>query len=288
MLPRDEGLAGEEDSFLRGQAMLLIIGALRRELQGLEPLLQVQQRAQTGRCVVRQGLVGTLPVALVQSGIGKERAQEAAGMVMERYRPQAVLSMGYAGGVSPEVKAGDLILPERLFVLDHRTAAADGPSSHRDLPCDTSLLEAASLVLQEETLRVHRGDLLTVPSPLADPLSKKWVGTRFPVMAVDMESYWIGEMARERGVPFLAVRAASDEAGDALPDYRRFLDEMGEVEPLNAASYFLSNPHRLLAAPRLASNARLASRSLGTFAALFFTKIFGATREVRSDRRRVP
>ncbi len=278
--------------------MLVFIAALGRELSRLEPLVQVQQQSRVRGCIIRRGTVGRLPVALVQSGIGKERAREGALAVMETCRPEALISIGLAGGVAQEVEGGDLVLGERVYPLDAEAIAkikspargefAESEDAFRqaqgerldgnDVTSDSALLEAATLVLKDEGIPTHTGDLMTVPNVMG-PVMKKWLGTRYPVKAVEMESYWIGEVAKKHGVPFLAVRAVSDRADDPLPDYGRFEDEMGEVRPLSAALYFLTHPKDLLSVPSLARRARRASNNLGAFASLFFSKICGNTGE---------
>ena len=45
--------------------------------------------------------------------------------------------------------------------------------------------------------------------------------------AVDMESYWIGKAAVERGLPFLSIRAISDSLTAQLPPLERFIDGDG-------------------------------------------------------------
>ena len=265
--------------------MLVFMAALRRELGPLEALVQVRHRARIRGCSITQGSVGGLSVALVQSGVGGNRAQEGARAVMESCRPEAIISIGFAGGVSPDVRAGDLILGERVYPWDPQAIGENGDSVPKDcLSADSALLEAAALTLQEEQIPCHKGDVLTVPEVLG-PMLKKWVGARSPVKAVDMESYWIGEAAMANSVPFLAVRAVSDEVGDTLPEYQQFLDEMGELQPLNAALYFLTHPQHLVAAPRQAGRTRRASENLGAFADLFFSKICGAIPERNHERR---
>ena len=55
-------------------------------------------------------------MALVLSGIGRERSLIATAAAIERYRPDAVVSIGYSGGVLPAVGGGDLVLGEGMVV----------------------------------------------------------------------------------------------------------------------------------------------------------------------------
>ena len=256
--------------------MLIFIAALRKELSRLEPLLDVDRVTEARGCVLIQGSAGGLPVVLVHSGVGKARAQEACRAVIEGCNPEAVISIGFAGGVDPDVKGGDLIVGEKVYHLDPRALAGNGGAAKpRCLSPDTSLLEAATLVLRDEPIPAHSGDLITVPE-VAGPIAKQWIWSRIPAKAVEMESYWIAEAMGEKGIPFLAVRAATDEQNDPLPQYHRFEDEMGNIHPVRAALYYLTHPRDLIATPRLASAAGKAAANMGAFAKLFFSKIVGS------------
>ncbi|MBM4406355.1 MAG: hypothetical protein FJ039_09290 [Chloroflexi bacterium] len=249
--------------------MIVFVAALRRELNDLHSLVRIERRDRVGRMIVATGTSKNAKVALVQSGIGRERSQEATRFAIEQLRPDVLLSIGLSGGLAQSVQGGDLILGGRLLAYD----AAGNPLGE-PIAAEPSLHRDCAKALEQEFIPVHHGDVVSVPEVMPGQAEKQRLATASGAKAVDMESYWVASEARKAGVPFLVMRAASDTLGESLPDYERFLDEMGEVRPIHAAWYFLTHPGGLAAAPGLAQNARRGGRYMQAFCELFFTKIY--------------
>jgi nucleoside phosphorylase len=248
--------------------VIIFIAALRRELSGLQSRVQTSGRERLGRAWATRGSFNGRQVALVQSGIGRERSQEATRLAIQELRPEAIVSIGLSGGLAPGVRGGDLILGERLLAFD-----AAGASLGEPIAAEPSLYRECAKALEDEFIPVHLGDVASVPEVMPGPAEKQLLAAACDAKAVDMESYWVAREARAAGVPFAVMRAASDTLGETLPEYERFLNDMGDVRPLHAAWYFLTHPGGLVAAPGLAQNARRGERYLQAFGELFLTKI---------------
>lgn len=248
--------------------MLVFIAALRRELAEIERLLAAPVRRQLEGAIFTEGRLEGTPLALVQSGIGKERSIRATQAACARYRPALIVTTGYSGGASPAVKGGDLVVAARLMAPDE----AGDASSHPPIAADAALVDASLGWLEEEFVRAHRGTIVSVPHAMPGPRQKAQFAAQFQAAAVDMESYWVAQAAGEAGTPALAVRAASDTSTDTLPDYERFLDPMGEVRMLSAAWYYATHPWHIPATPGLAANARLGARNIAAFAELLLAR----------------
>jgi len=159
---------------------------------------------------IRQTEVHGFPVyetegaMICQTGIGI-RAREASEAALACYAPAVALSVGVAGGLSPKLSAGDLVVCERVDHESHRHSGVDATVvSH------AGLMEAAVAAARGIGLRVSTGSSITVDE-LAFGADEKsahhaWRGHAI----VEMESFWIGEAAAKRGLPFLTVRTISD------------------------------------------------------------------------------
>ena len=146
---------------------------------------------------------------ICQTGIGT-RARDAAEASLA-YAPAVVLSIGVAGGLSPKLSAGDLVVCERIDHESHRRSGVDATvMSH------PGLVEGAVAAARGMRLSLSTGSSLTVDELAAGADEKSahhaWKGHD----VVEMESFWIGETAAKRGLPFLAVRAISDNAAEPL------------------------------------------------------------------------
>ena len=79
---------------------------------------------------------------------------------------------------------------------------------------------------------------------------------------VDMESYWIAEIASEAQIPFVIIRSVSDTIHEKLLPFDQLMNKDGKVLWSEAASYFIRRPHHLAVVGRLYRNMRLAQRNL--------------------------
>ena len=152
--------------------------------------------------------------ALAIAGPGFERAGDAARKLIGR-GARALLSWGIAGGLSAELVAGDLLLPERV-IADQGEWIADPVLRSR---------------VQEVLGGAARagGALYCSRAPVASVEAKRALAAQ-GMLAVDMESAAVAMEAQRAGVPFVAVKAICDPASRQIPALAlRLLDEDGTI-----------------------------------------------------------
>jgi adenosylhomocysteine nucleosidase len=152
--------------------------------------------------IARCGTFRERSVVLVESGPGIVRAAKAAHAMIDAYRPRLVVSSGFAGGLNTTVKRYDLVAADSLV-------NAAGTEITPDL--------AALVPWLTEVPNLHRGRMLTFDRIIRLSEEKRLLGEKHQAFAVDMESFAVAEVCREREVPLLVVRAISDAADDELP-----------------------------------------------------------------------
>ena len=118
----------------------------------------------------------------------------------------ALVSLGIAGGLAPELYPGRLLLPQSVIA----------PSGEH-LVIDSNW--HARLVAH-----AVRKDLDPVPRSMAGsdlavrrPTEKAGLHQRSGAVAVDMESHAVGQVAQTAGLPFLVLRVVADPALRPLP-----------------------------------------------------------------------
>ena len=78
---------------------------------------------------------------------------------------------------------------------------------------------------------VRVGAVLGLDRMLSEPREKTDAFARCGALAIDMESHHVARAAGERNLPFIAVRAISDEAGEVLPAIMAtFVDTEGQTK----------------------------------------------------------
>jgi adenosylhomocysteine nucleosidase len=145
-----------------------------------------------------------------------------------------IMSVGFAGALDPTLKVGNIFLPR--FVID----AKDG-----------SRVETSS----------GTGTLLTVSSVAGADQKAKCVKD-YGAAAIDMEAAAVAHTAQSQSIPFMAVKAISDEYDFDLPPMERFIRQDGQFRTAAFAAFIAIRPWLWARPVRLAGNTAKASRAL--------------------------
>jgi adenosylhomocysteine nucleosidase len=208
-----------------------MVAALEREVRPLIKYWHGVQREYEGR---RFKFFESADAVLICGGVGAEAARRATEAAIELYQPELVQSVGFAGGLDPALKVGQLFLPSR--VIDAR----DGSSVETNTGSGT-LVSAAAVIGTEQ---------------------KRKLAESYQARAVDMEAAAVARGAQARNVRFMAVKAISDESNFAMPAMDRFVDRDGSFRSGRFVIYAAVRPWLWRRVIQLATNSAKASRTL--------------------------
>lgn len=259
--------------------MITIIASMEYELSGLRK--ELQPGASTWK-VARPGSGGQddLPDMpgipdMTVIGVGKERAQATVRRLLESRRPGdegqslELLLLGVCGGVNPELRTGDLVLASKYFNGSQSTDknVADDVKNDFFAP-DPLMWETATKACAGESSKPASTDSLTVNQVIGVPEDKRWIAGALPVGIVEMEDYWVAEVAAEYGVAFLSARVVLDTADQALPGWLFGLSR----STIKAVLSLTSRPWRIPTVVRLARQRTVAQKTLTRFALRFLAE----------------
>ena len=217
------------------QAPILIVAALSRELAEL-------------------GLESHPDLMLLVTGEGTVNAERQLEAWLERASARAVVSIGFAGALSPSLKAGDLLIADE--VRDSST------------PPDAKLLNAARRV-RTEGFWIHFGVALTSNEILWKAESKQVLAKSLAqgeIGAVDMESTAIARVCGRRGLPFLVARSITDLLDEDLPlDFNKFRNCGGQVDSKRVMEAALLRPSALTGLWQLRKRSQLCAGRMAEF-----------------------
>ena len=134
---------------------------------------------------------GKSDVSVLIVGIGRENAEKSVRRFFTENSPKLVLTCGFAGGLNPDLKIGDVVfeLGTRNSELETQLLAA-GAKPTKFFCAD----RIATTIAEKKRLREQTG---------AD--------------AVEMESATIHAICTEKKIPCATVRVISDTAHEGLP-----------------------------------------------------------------------
>ena len=214
------------------------------------------------RSLAKYSIINDEPVRLREgvtlgvSGIGPRRAGLAARRLLEK-GATALLSWGSAGGLSPKLSPGSLILPKIIIASDRSVYHAD-PPWHQDL-CGRL----------EGQVEFYTGSLAESAAVLRTPEEKAILFQQTGAIGVDMESAAVAAAAQEAGVPFMAVRVVADSTNVTLPNSAlSACDEFGRLNFLKLIRGIAARPAELFPLIRLGRDYWAAQRTLTLVARL--------------------
>jgi adenosylhomocysteine nucleosidase len=215
-----------------------IVAALEREVSGLtKSLSHVEHQHDGRRFVFFEGN----EIVIVCGGIGVEAARRAAEAAIALYKPTLLQSVGFAGALDADLRAGDLFMP--AFVIDAR---------------DGSRIEIEGAPGTGK----GRSSLVTFAS-VAGAQQKASLAQAYGAQAVDMEAAGVAAAARAHGIGFAATKVISDELNFEMPQTARFIDANGRFKTANFAAFVALRPWLWRRTATLAANTRKAARVLG-------------------------
>jgi adenosylhomocysteine nucleosidase len=174
-------------------------------------------------------------VRVLLTGIGAGNAGRTVRAAIEQHKTALLLTCGFAGGLNPELKPGDVLLETSDPGL--RDRLIDAGAKPAKFLCATRI---ATTAVEKQELRRTTG---------AD--------------AVEMESEVIQNICRERGIPCAAVRVISDTASEVLPlDFNKLSRPDLSLDYGKLALAVVKSPGKIPALLRLQRNCKLAAERL--------------------------
>jgi adenosylhomocysteine nucleosidase len=171
---------------------------------------------------------------LVCGGIGAQAARRACEAAIALFRPEVVVSAGFAGALRPGPKIGQGMSFSR--VID----ATDG-----------STMDAGG----------EEGVLLSFPE-VVSAAQKAKLAQAYAADAVDMEAAAVARGAEARGVEFLAFKAISDGPEFEFPQFERFIRADGSFRTLAFVGAGAARPWLWPVIARMARNSARARETL--------------------------
>lgn len=213
------------------QFSVAIVAALEREVWPLVKNWKASLKQYEGK---QFKVFENADTVLVCGGIGAEPARRATEAIIKLYRPELIISAGFAGALQPDIRVGQPLTPR--WVVN----AKDGSRS------DT---------------KIGEGILITADS-VASTVQKRKLADAYGAQAVDMEAAAVARGAQIHGVRFAACKAISDSLDFQMPPMQCFIDIQGQFQTAKFVVYVSVRPWLWKSVLQLARNSATASRAL--------------------------
>ncbi|CAH2779033.1 MAG: Adenosylhopane nucleosidase, HpnG [uncultured Paraburkholderia sp.] len=164
-----------------------------------------------------------------------------------------IVSFGKAGGLSPDLEPGSLIVAD----------AIEGPFGRLETDREWTSRLAVAFSAEPFQARLRRGLMAAVAAPLVSAKDKQLLHRSTGALAVDMESHIAGAAAEAHGVPFAVCRTIVDPAWRTLPSAATAgLRDDGSTAIVPILRELLRQPSQIGALLQVAADAHAAKTSL--------------------------
>jgi adenosylhomocysteine nucleosidase len=193
-------------------------------------------------------------ISILLTGIGCKNAEKSAREILATNSPELVLTCGFAGGLNPDLKLGEVV-----FELTDRRGEFHEPQTEKKIrDSQSSSLREKLLAAGAKPAKFFCADRIT--TTVAE---KKRLRAETGADAVEMESGAIHAVCRERGIPCATVRVISDTANEDLPlDFNALAKPDMNLDYGKLALAILKSPGKIGALLKLQKQTRFVAEQL--------------------------
>jgi adenosylhomocysteine nucleosidase len=209
-----------------------IIGAMEEEVVNLRESMDVISAKNVVGLDFYLGKLSGNNVVVVRSGIGKVNAAICAQVLVDMYAVDCIINVGVAGAIDKSLTIGDIVISSDAVQHDFDTSAlGDEPGviSRMDIsvfPADEGLVNLAKETVESLGYPVYVGRVASGDQFVSSDEVKARVKKLFNASCCEMEGAAVAHAAYLNKIPFVVIRAISDNADDSGDiDYDRFFRE---------------------------------------------------------------
>jgi adenosylhomocysteine nucleosidase len=223
---------------------IAIQGAMDMEISALLEEMGDYKEEKHGTFSFFIGEITGIPVVVSRTDIGMVNAAASTTLLIEKFKPKAIINQGTAGGHDPTIHVFDTVIGTKVinigsFVTDHRDSGqgmtpetwqhmstiirnAVGENVNlTTLESDPILVELARHVAD----KYKYGEVVEGTIGSADLWNREidriqWFHENFETSAEEMEAFAVAQVAKILDVPFLSLRTISNSevSGDGIED----------------------------------------------------------------------
>ena len=215
--------------------MIGIIGAMDIEVESLKRLLQNVRKEKISNIEFFSGKIGENEAVIAKCGVGKVFAAICAQTMVMHFKPDVIVNIGVAGGLSKTLHIGDIVIADSVAQHDMDTTALGDERGFLSeiglikIPADSRILNALEDACRYAGINYEIGTIASGDEFVSSANKKQLIKDTFSAKACEMEGAAIGQVCFVNKVPFGVLRAISDGANDgANMDFAEFAKASAE------------------------------------------------------------
>lgn len=192
-----------------------VLGAMPDEIKLVYSRLTNHKEEKLGGCTFYDGTLGDKRVVLVCAGMGKANAAAATQLLCSHFGCEGVVFSGIAGNMTGKIGVGDVVIGGTVEYHDaeNRMIAESYPHLQQYVS-DAAMVAAAENACRAAGVRYLVGKIATGDQFVGDTATKNAIAAKCSPDCVEMEGAAVAQIAAKNDVPFVILRAMSDDADE--------------------------------------------------------------------------
>ena len=197
-----------------------VIGAMPEEVILLKNKLSDVTTEKVAGLEVYIGTLHGKKVVVCQSGMGKVNAGAATQLLITKYGIEAIINSGIAGNMSTKIGVGDVVLSKEVTYHDAQLSMIKQAYPYLEsYNGDESLIKAAQKACDEVQVNALVGKVATGDLFICEKEIKAKIKEFCNPDCVEMEGAAIAHIACKNDIPFIIIRAMSDNTDEAALEH---------------------------------------------------------------------
>ncbi|MBC3886723.1 5'-methylthioadenosine/adenosylhomocysteine nucleosidase [Acetobacterium paludosum] len=212
--------------------MIGIIAAMDSEVREIKSVMEDCFKITHAGMTFFKGKLKQKEVVTVQCGIGKVNAAMCTQVLIDIFKVKAIINVGVAGAVHPDLEIGDIVISEDSCQYDMDARAFGHPLGeipNMDITffkADKTLIKLAEEAAIGLKAPYRIGRIMTADLGVDSKAIKEKLFAEFGGLCCEMEGAAVGQVAVFNQVPYLVIRSISDQADANLSnDYKNNLED---------------------------------------------------------------
>ncbi len=199
-----------------------IIGAMEVEVALLKEKMDIRRRVVQAGMEFCEGRLGSTEAVVVRCGVGKVNAGLCVQVLADLFEVTHILNTGVAGSLDDRIRIGDLVVSTEACY--HDVDATNFGYAPGEVPqlrtavftADPELRARAAAAVREKApeVQLFEGRVVSGDQFICEKERKEAISRTFGGLCVEMEGAAIAQAAYVNGLPFVILRAISDQADE--------------------------------------------------------------------------
>lgn len=225
-----------------------IIGAMDVEVASIKEKIHMTAKREVANMEFVEGTIGKLTCVVVKCGVGKVNAAMCVQILADLFSVTHIVNTGVAGSLNQNLHIGDILIVDQA--VHHDVDATNFGYALGEVPglslkafdSDRELSKYAETAVKQAApdVQVLHGTAASGDIFVRTKEKKEWIREKFHADCCEMESAAIAQACTLNRIPFVIIRAISDQADESTAVSYDIFEREAAIHCANAVFHLVA------------------------------------------------